>query len=110
MTRDERVRPDGFTPVTFEHSGERYMLNAKYDSIHYFHWLGHYVLKIFDDDAGIVFACLPDEQTAFAVQEATEIPIVPRDFMYQSEYERYLQSEAANLSDDLLDGFDEPEM
>jgi len=86
----ERIRPDTFYPLRIEQTGREYLLNAKYDKCDYFDWLGHFVLKVFDDEQGLVSLHVDDE-TALTVVEYAEIPIVPRKFIFQSEYDGYLK-------------------
>lgn len=101
----EHVRPDEFFRLNLP-SGEAYLVNAKYDRIDYFTYLGSYVLKAYDDDDGLVTLHL-DEQTAMAIKDATELPMVSRDWMYQTEYEGYLEAQAQKFNDQMFGGFDE---
>ena len=86
------VRPDEFYPLNIENTDRGYIVNAKYDRIDSFSWLGHYILKVFDDEQGLVSMHV-SEDTARAIIEYSEIPLVEREFIYQSEYDGYLESQ-----------------
>lgn len=91
----EFVRPDEFTAIN---TGEAtYVVNAKYDRVDYFPRLGHYVLKVYDDEAGLMSMHLSDDGSAERLIEEAELPIVERDWMYASEHESYVEAQAANL-------------
>ena len=87
----ERIRPDTFYPLNIDGGDRQYVINAKYDRLDVFPWLGHYVLKVYDDEQGLVSMHL-DKPTAQIVAYRTEIPIVEREFIYQSEYNGYLEA------------------
>jgi len=97
----ERVRPDQFYYLNPENGGEPFMVNAKYDSMHHFSWLGHWVLKVYDDEVGLMGLHI-DEPTAKRIVAYAELPIVEREFIYQSEYEAYLQAQ-----EKMMDGWNE---
>ena len=85
----ERIRPDKFYQLNPEAGGEPYLINAKYDRIDHFGWLGHWIIKVWDDEKGLVGLHV-DEAAARQVVEYAELPVVERDFMYKSEYDNYL--------------------
>lgn len=97
----ERIRPDKFYQLNPESGEEPYNVNAKYDRIDHFSWLGHWILKVWDDEHGLVGLHV-DEATAKQVIDYAELPVVERDFMYQSEYEAYLQAQ-----EKMMDGWSE---
>ena len=91
----EFVRPDEL----FRVSGEgpqgltEWMVSAKYDRADYVPRLGHWMLKIWDDSDGLATLHV-DEPTALKVIAYAELPVCNRTFLYQSEYEGYLQAVA----------------
>lgn len=90
------VVPDVMFDLNVPQLDKTYMINAKYDRIDHFVRYGQYVLKIVDDDEGLISMYI-DEPTAFRVQEQAGLPIVPRDQIYESEYQGYLKAAAAQL-------------
>ncbi len=103
------IRKDELHPLNMVKGGEVvdvYHVNAKYDRVDFFPDLGCYILKIIDDRDGMMAVHLPEEDALRVVAEA-ELPLVQRDFMFQSEYEGYLIAEANMLDDSLFGGFDE---
>ncbi len=95
------VRPDEFSRINVEGSNQFFTVNAKYDRMDYFPRIGAWILKVYDDEHGLV-SCHLDEATAKAVVDFTEIPVVERPFMYQSEHEAYLTAQAKMLDDEWL--------
>ena len=106
MSDNFEVRPDVFFPIGFEGAEEGVMVNAKYDRVDFFAGIGAYVLKILDDDNGLMSVYV-SEETAQRVVAHTEIPVVERAFMYESEHEGYLTAQATLLTDEAFGGFDE---
>jgi hypothetical protein len=95
-------RPDEFSRINVEGSSQFFTVNAKYDRMDYFPRIGAWILKVFDDEHGLV-SCYLDEKTARKVVAHTELPIVERDFMFVSEHEGYLTAQAKMLDEDWLD-------
>jgi len=98
----DRVRPDTFKQLNVEGSEQPLIVNAKYDRMDHFPAFGAWILKVYDDEVGLV-SCHLDEATARQVVEFTEIPIVERDFMYESEHEAHLQGQERMLEQYWLD-------
>lgn len=97
----EPVVPDQLFRVNIgngDREDQHYMVNAKYDRIDLFTRYGQYVLKVMDEEDGLV-SLYVDEPTAFRVQDYAGLPIVPRDQITQSEYEAYLKAQATDLED-----------
>ena len=88
---DFEVRPDEFFPIGFEGTEEGVMVSAKYDRMDYFPALGAWILKCYDDDTGLMSLYI-EEETARRVVDHTDIPVVQRDWMYQSEHNAYMIS------------------
>ena len=63
----DRIRPDRFYTLNPDGGGEPYIVNAKYDSLHHFSWLGHWVLKYYDDANGILGLHI-DEDAALRIK------------------------------------------
>lgn len=105
----EYVRPDDFFKLTLRHpngDADVYPVNGKYDRIDFFPKLGAYIIKIYDDEAGLV-CYYTDEEQANKLHDEGDLPIVERDFMYESEHEGYLRAQSILLTDDMFGGFDE---
>lgn len=83
------IRPDKFYQLNPENGEHTYLVNAKYDRADHFAELGHWILKIWDDEDGLVGLHV-DEATALQVIEYAELPVVERTFIYKSEYDNYL--------------------
>lgn len=96
------IRPDEFSRINVEGSNQFFDVNAKYDRMDYFPKIGAWILKVFDDEHGLI-SCHITETMARQVVAFTEIPIVERSFMYVSEHEGYLTGQANMLEDDWLD-------
>ena len=94
----ERIRPDTFYPLNIDGGDRQYVINAKYDRLDVFPWLGHYVLKVYDDEQGLVSMHI-DEATAKSIIDYTEIPLVEREFIYQSEYDGFLEAQQRAMDD-----------
>lgn len=99
MERYEFIRDDVLHTLNFTNINEKYMSSPRFDRIDYFHRIGAYNLKLFVDYDGF---WLPEKQ-ALHVNEVTEIPIIPRDWIFRSEHESYISSQASNLSEDWLE-------
>lgn len=87
------VRPDEFYYINAEGAdgAREWILNAKYDSADYVPRLGHWMLKIYDDEAGLVTLHV-DEPTALRVVAYASLPVRTRPFLFKSEYDGYLAS------------------
>ena len=92
------IRQDELFALNSEGLEEPLMVNAKYDRMDYFPQLGHWILKIYDDDNGMMGLHL-DEKNARAVVEYADLPIVERKFIYQSEYDNYLLAQESMMDD-----------
>lgn len=92
------IRKDVFYEVPMydgedEHS---FVVNAKYDRIDHFKPLGIWILKMLDDKEGLVQAVMQEEQ-ARKLAEWAMLPIVEREFLFESEHEMYLDAIAERL-------------
>ena len=105
----EYIRPDDFFKLTLRHpngDADVFPVNGKYDRIDFFPRLGAYIIKIYDDEAGLV-CYYTDEEQARKLSEDGDLPMVERDFMYESEHEGYLRAQSTLLTDEMFGGFDE---
>ncbi len=97
------IHPDDFYPINLTNPDgtiERTIpVNAKYDRVDFYEPLGLYMLKLFDDEVGLVCAFVDQDSAMRAVAEA-ELPLVNREFIYQSEYEGYLQAQEGHITDE----------
>lgn len=94
------IRPDKLyeIPIYDGNEGHELLINAKYDRMDVYRPLGIWILKCLDLEDGIVQVVMEESQAkklaAFAL-----LPIVERDFLYQSEHEMYLDAIASRLDD-----------
>lgn len=96
------IHPDDFYPINLTHddgSIERTVpVSAKYDRVDYYEPLGLYMLKLYDDEVGLMCVFVDQDSAMRAVAEA-ELPLVTREFIFKSEYEGYLQAQANKIDD-----------
>ena len=85
------ILPDQFYPLNIEGTDRQYLINAKFDRIDRFPLLGHHILKVYDDEQGLVLMHI-DHPTAQAIVSHTRLPMVDREYIYQSEYNGYLEA------------------
>ena len=92
------IRKDTFyqIPITDGDEEHEFMVSAKYDSIHVYKPLGIWILKMLDDEQGLVQAVM-DETQARKLAEFALLPIVERPFLYESEHNMYLDAIAERL-------------
>lgn len=96
MNEKEPVIPDELFRLHVRELDRDYMINAKYDRIDLFTRFGQYVLKIADEEDGLMSMYI-DEETALRIQDCAGLPIVPRDQIYESEYQGYLRAQETQL-------------
>lgn len=101
--QNDHIVDDYSVRIKIQYEGEdmELLVSAKYDRIDYWPRWGNYIMKVIDPDHGFISMAV-DEETAFRVQEAADLPIVPRDEIFRSEYELYLNSQERTLNDDWL--------
>lgn len=95
------LRKDELHPLNMVKGGEiieTYHVNAKYDRVDFYEPLGCYMLKLFDDEVGLMCVFVTEENAMRVVAEA-ELPLINREFIFKSEYEGYLQSQENLLGD-----------
>ena len=94
------IRKDTFyeVPLVGGDEEETFIINAKYDRMDHYRPLGIWMLKILDDELGLVTAIMEEDKAIKLAQEA-ELPIVERPFIYESEHEAYLNAIADRLDD-----------
>lgn len=92
----ERVIPDEFSILNLAGLDRQYAVNAKYDRVDHFPWLDHWVVKVYDDNEGLVNIAV-DAETAGKVLYMTHLPLVKRASMYNSEHEAYIRAQAAHI-------------
>lgn len=94
------IRPDKFYEVPM-HDGDNdhlFMLSAKYDRIDVYRPLGIWILKMLDDKQGLVQAIL-EQQQAIKLAKFALLPIVEREFLYESEHNLYVDAIAERLDE-----------
>lgn len=106
------IKRDQFLPINLGEGGPEVMVNAKYDRIDAFPdvtgEIGYYVLKMFDDEAGLISASVDGETVeqitmALITRDMEPLPIVERRAMFESEREGYLATMSDRLEDDMFD-------
>lgn len=90
----EFVRPDEFFTINGDNGDgvKSWLVNAKYDRVDHVPRLGHWMLKIYDDEDGLATLHI-DEETAMRVIAYSDLPVCTRTFLYHSEHEGYLQAQ-----------------
>jgi len=94
------IRKDTFyqVPLVGGEEEQSFLLNAKYDRMDVYRPLGIWMLKILDDELGLVTAIM-EENKAIKLAEEAELPIVERKFLFESEHEAYMNAIADRLDD-----------
>ena len=87
---NDKIHPDKLYFLNPENGTEPIGVNSKYDRIDHFGWINYWVVKVMDDEKGMM-ALSVDEKTARDIAGFALLPIVERDFIYQSEHEVYLK-------------------
>jgi hypothetical protein len=95
------IRKDEFYNIPIS-NGEPLMVNAKYDRIDTYSALGVYMLKCMDDERGMITAFITHE-TAQAIIDFASLPLVEREFLYETEYEAFITTQADSIDDSWLD-------
>lgn len=85
--------------IPFEAGGEQFLICATSDKIDYFPGFGAYILKIFDEEQGMVGFTI-NEDTARLINEQAGVPYALRESISPMEYEGWLSWQVANVSDD----------
>ena len=100
------IHPDEFYPINLTNPDgeiERTIpVSAKYDRVDFYEPLGLYMMKLFDDEVGLICAFIDKDSAMRAVAEA-ELPLVNREFIFESEYQGYLEAQCNHITDDELD-------
>ena len=96
----EKIKPDDFYPIQIEGWENPVIVNAKYDRIDYWKPVGQWVLKVYDDEVGLM-TLFVDEDTAKIVHEHADLPIVERETILESEFEGYMRCQEQGLDDEL---------
>ena len=98
----EQIKPDEFYQINIEGWDTPVVVNAKYDRIDYWKPVGQWVLKVYDDELGLM-TMFVDEDTAMRVQEFAELPVVERETIFESEFDGYCRMQSQDLDDELDD-------
>ena len=94
------VVEDKLTPVSIENADVPAMLiGLKYDYIAYHEETNSYMLKVLDDEKGLITMWL-DEATAGYLQAQTGIEIMHRRNLTVSEYAGFISARASTQLDD----------
>jgi hypothetical protein len=106
------IKKDQFMELTLGEGGRTVALSAKYDRIDHFNdlggELGWFILKVFDDEAGLIAAHLESDevdkvQVALIAQDMETLPVIERSFIFKSEYNGFLESATDALDDSMFD-------
>ena len=94
------IRKDVFyeIPISDGEDDQSFIVNAKYDRVDHYAPLGIWILKMLDDKEGLVQAVM-DETQARKLAEWAMLPIVEREFLFESEHEMYVNAIASRLDD-----------
>lgn len=96
----EWIKPDEFYQINIEGWETPVVVNAKYDRVDYWKPVGQWVLKVYDDEVGLM-TMFVDENTARRVVEYAELPVVERDTIFESEMDGFLRCQSQGLDDEL---------
>lgn len=94
------IRKDKLIPISI-FDGEKeheFMVNARYDRIDHYAPLGAWIIKIMDDELGIIEGVC-SEDYARSLAKVAMLPILEREFLYESEHELYIQAISERLDD-----------
>lgn len=94
---DERIKPNELHKISTE-AGD-FMVCAAYDTIHRFPWLDMSIAKIVQDDGTVANLYLLEEGAVQQLHETTGVPIAEREFIYQREYDGYLDAMGMRLEE-----------
>jgi len=94
------IRKDTLTPISIFDGEEHheFMVNARYDRIDHYAPLGVWILKIMDDESGMIEG-ICSEEYARNIAKVALLPIVEREFIYETEHEMYLDAMGQRLDD-----------
>lgn len=106
MERPEWLIPDQLNKLNVTNHGEEYMVGHKFDVIRHYPFIGHYVLKLYDDTQGLLSLHLTEE-IAHRIADKTTVEIVEHKKISQKEYEDCLEAKAQMLDDEMFGGFDD---
>lgn len=97
---EKNIRKDEFYELEFEYMGQskEFPINAAFDRIDHYEPLGFWLLKIIDQEHGMVQAVLT-EHYARKLAKVALLPVVNREFLYESEYELYIDSIVTQFED-----------
>jgi hypothetical protein len=91
----EFVKPDEF--IAFGYGDKTYMINEKYDHLEHYVPIGKYILKLIDDEEGLLGFFLEAEVANTLLTAGMQM--IERHTMFESEYEWHLNHEASLLED-----------
>lgn len=96
--KDFDIRKDKLVPITvFDGETEHeFMVSARYDRIDHYERLGVWILKIMDDQLGLIEGVC-SEDFARNIAKVAMLPIVEREFIYESEHELFIDAIGQNL-------------
>jgi len=91
---DRKVEPNQLYTVRM--GDEDLVLSAAFDRIDFFDWLGqdgdgYWILKVSVDGEGIRDLHITDPETILRLATEIHLPIVEREFIYEREYDGYLE-------------------
>ena len=94
------IKPDEFYPIQIEGWEREVLVNAKYDRVDLWKDVGQFVLKIYDDEVGLM-TLFVDDETAQRVIDHAGLPLVEREDIYESELDGYLRCQSQSIDDEL---------
>lgn len=76
----------------------QFMVNARYDRIDHYAPLGIWIIKIMDDERGMIEG-ICSEEYARNLAKTAMLPIIDREFIFESEHEMYIDATSQRLDD-----------
>lgn len=92
------IRKDKLTPISiFDGEEDReFMVNARFDRIDHYAPIGIWIIKIADDEHGMIEG-ICSEDYARSLAKVAMLPIVEREFIYESEHEMFINAMGQRL-------------
>lgn len=102
-----RIEPDRSFEIEFNDgiNDRKYVVSGAWDRIDVYIPMGIYILKILDREDGFVQSFLTQDEAEY-IGGIAMLPFVEREFLFESEYEGYITSQANQL-DYFLDDDDD---
>lgn len=102
----EFIRPNSVFALQFNdgEQSQEFLLSAEYDRVVHYPRFGAYILKIVDDEHGLVQAAM-DKETAEAISERLDAPMGEREWMSEREHELHVKHMQRNMESHFAEEF-----